>query len=211
MEYEVGPAFSGAMLRLKVEQWIHSMEEHMEINKVESEDMVPYAIKYLVEEAATWWRMHQAIDESRKKITWKEFTRILLGSRLVNPMQRTVTRKRSRACKICGEVGHSYEGHQDGCPYCEEIHSGEECPTAQVTCFVCEGNNHYPAQCQFFIMTQQVSQHQKEGMKKIIQELKEAPVRKKKQKDLSQIECYRCRNMGHYNNMCPKLKRKKKM
>ena len=41
MEYEVGLAFSGAMSRLKVEQWIRSMEEHMKINKVGSEDMVP--------------------------------------------------------------------------------------------------------------------------------------------------------------------------
>src|SRR3954462_9163660 len=134
MEYGVGLAFSGAMSRLKVEQWIHNMEEHMEINKVGSEDMVHYVVKYLVEEAATWWRMHQAINESRREITWKEFTKILLGSRLVTPMQRTVNLKRPRACKICGEVGHSYEGHQDGCPYCEEIHCGEECPTAQVTC-----------------------------------------------------------------------------
>src|SRR3954467_7106052 len=104
MEYEVGLAFSRAMSRLKVEQWIHSMEEHLKINKVGSEDMVPYAIKYLVEEDATWWRMHQAIDESRKKITLKEFTRILLGSRLVPPTQRTVNLKRPRACKICGET-----------------------------------------------------------------------------------------------------------
>src|SRR3954468_21525222 len=121
MEYEVGLAFSGAMSRLKVEQWIRSMEDHMKINKVVSEDTVPYAVKYLVEEDATWWRMHQAIDESRREITWKEFTRILLGSRLVTPMQRTVNLKRPRACAICEETGYSYEGNKDGCPYCEKI------------------------------------------------------------------------------------------
>ena len=58
MEYGVGLAFSGAMSRLKVGQWIRSMEDHMKINKVGSEDTVPYAVKYLVEEDATWWRMH---------------------------------------------------------------------------------------------------------------------------------------------------------
>src|ERR1041384_2399169 len=115
MEYEVGLASSGAMSRLKVEQWIHSMEENMKINKVGSEDMVPYAVKYLVEEAATWWRMHQAIDESRRKITWKEFTKILLESRLVTPTKRIVNLKWPRACTICGETRHSYEGRQDGC------------------------------------------------------------------------------------------------
>src|SRR3954471_20872738 len=123
MEYGVGLAFSGAMSRLKVERWIHNMEEHMELNKVGSEDMVHCAVKYLVEVAATWWRMHQAIEESRRKTSWKEFTRILLGFRLVTPTQRTVNLKRPRACTICGEAGHSYEGHQDGCPYCEETHS----------------------------------------------------------------------------------------
>src|ERR1041385_373601 len=149
MEYGVGLAFSRAMSRLKVEQWIRSMEEHMKINKVGSEDMVPYAVKYLVEEAVTWWRMHQAIDESQRKISWRKFTKILLGSRLVTPMLRTVTLKRIRACTICGETGHSHEGHQDGCPYCEEIRSGEECPTAQVTCFTCEGTNHTPLSVNF--------------------------------------------------------------
>ena len=64
MEYEVGLAFSGAMSRLKVEKWIRSMEDHMKINKVGSEDTVSCVVKYLVEEAATWWRMHQVIDES---------------------------------------------------------------------------------------------------------------------------------------------------
>ena len=58
----------------------------MENNKVGSEDMVHYAVKYFVEEAATWWTMHQAINESRKKITWKEFTNILLGSRHITSM-----------------------------------------------------------------------------------------------------------------------------
>ena len=68
MDYGVGLAFSGAMSRLKVEQWIRSMEEHMKINKVGSEDMVPYAIKYLVEEAATWWRMHQAMTNHEGRL-----------------------------------------------------------------------------------------------------------------------------------------------
>jgi hypothetical protein len=47
-------------------------------------------------------------------------------------------------------------------------------------------------------------------MKKVTQELKEAPVKKKK-KDISQVQCFWCRNMGHYSNMCPELKEKKKM
>src|ERR1041385_3364865 len=57
-----------------------------------------------------------------------------------------------------------------------------------------------PLSVNFFIVTQQVVPHQKEEMKKAIQELKEAPVKKKK-KDISHIQCFRCRNMGHYANM----------
>src|SRR4051812_31578968 len=100
MEYEVGLTFSCEIPRLKVEQWIHNMEEHMELKKVGRDDMVHYVVKHFVEEAATWWRMHQAINESRRKITWKDFTKILLGFRLVTPMQRAVNLKRPRACKI---------------------------------------------------------------------------------------------------------------
>ena len=77
----------------------------MDLNKVGSEHMVHYAVKKFVGEAATWWRMHQAINESNKKIAWKELTKILLGSCLVTPMQRTVNYKRPRACKICGGEG----------------------------------------------------------------------------------------------------------
>ena len=47
-------------------------------------------------------------------------------------------------------------------------------------------------------------------MKKIIQEFKEAPM-KKKRKDLSELKCYQCKKKGHYTNMCPELKGRKKM
>ena len=176
MEYGVGLTFSGAMSRLKVEQWIRSMEEHMEHNKVGSEDMVHYAINYLVEEAATWWRMHQAIDESRRKITWKEFTRILLGSRLVTPTQRTVNLKKKEVMKkVIQELK-------------EASMMKKKKDISQIWCYRCRDMGHYTDMCP---------------------ERKEAPVRKE-MKDISQIQCYRCRNMGHYSNMCPELKGKKK-
>ena len=62
MEYVVGLPFSGAMTRLKLEQWIHNMEEHMEHNKVGSEDMVHYVVKHFIE---------GEINESKREITWK--------------------------------------------------------------------------------------------------------------------------------------------
>jgi hypothetical protein len=72
--------------------------------------------------------MHQAIDESRRKITWKEFTKILLESRLVTPTQRTVNLKRPRACKICGETGHSYKDTKMDVPIVKQFTAVKNIP-----------------------------------------------------------------------------------
>lgn len=116
--------------------------------------------------------------------------------------------KMHRACKICGEIGHTYKEHQDGCPYCESSHLGEECPTTQVTCFMCEGTNHNPAQCRLLTTTQEVVQQQKKGMRKAIQECMAASMKKRKQ-DLAQVTCHKCRNKGHYANVCPEVIRER--
>ena len=44
----------------------------------------------------------------------------------------------------------------------------EECPITQVTCFLCEGTNHVPAQCQLYSVIQQGKQVTKSGMHQII-------------------------------------------
>src|SRR4051812_21225731 len=64
--------------------------------------------------------------------------------RLVNRTRRPSgsDMKKPCACKIYGEIGNTNEEHQDECPYCEERHTTKECPTRQVTCFVCEGTTH---------------------------------------------------------------------
>ncbi|XBJ11826.1 hypothetical protein VPH35_016461 [Triticum aestivum] len=99
--------------------------------------------------------------------------------------------KMHRACKICGEIGHTDKEHQDGCPYCEASHLGEECPTTQVTCFMCEGTNHNPAQCRL-LTTTQVVQQQRKGMKEAIQEFMAAPMKKRKKRRYAK----KCRTRG---------------
>src|ERR1041385_2979606 len=162
--------FSGAMTRLEKEQWIQNMEDHMKDNSVGRNDMVQYALQYFEKGVATWWRMYQAINGWREEITWEEFKLTLLRSRLVSRTRKPSVNdlKKPCACKICGEIGHTHEEHQDECPHCEESHPAEECPTRQVTCFLCEGTTHYPAQCNLYPMVHKVTQQHKEGMKEAL-------------------------------------------
>ncbi|KAE8790622.1 hypothetical protein D1007_35044 [Hordeum vulgare] len=120
--------------------------------------------------------MHHAIQGFSGAETWDEFKKTLLRSRLIqkcydNPKEKTC------ACKICGEIGHIQEEHKDGCTHCAENHPAEECPSSQVTCFLCEGTTHYPAQCHLYPKVQQVVQQQKEAMKETLKKkILEEPV-----------------------------------
>jgi hypothetical protein len=55
-----------------------------------------------------------------------------------------------QACKRCGEIGHTSKECHEQCPYCDTSHPIGECPMTQVTCFLCEGINHVPAECKFY-------------------------------------------------------------
>jgi hypothetical protein len=59
-----------------------------------------------------------------------------------------------QACMRCGEVGHASIDCHEQCPYCDKSHPIGECPMSQVTCFLCEGTNHIPAECKFYSMVQ---------------------------------------------------------
>jgi hypothetical protein len=56
-----------------------------------------------------------------------------------------------RACKRCGEIGHMSKECHEQCPYRNMNHPIGECPMTQVTCFLCEGINHVPAECMLAI------------------------------------------------------------
>ena len=79
---EDGLIFSGPKTQLETKQWIHNMENHPRINLVERKDEVPYALRYFEGSAATWWKMHQAIQGWNGANAWEEFKTTLLRSRL---------------------------------------------------------------------------------------------------------------------------------
>jgi hypothetical protein len=60
-----------------------------------------------------------------------------------------------QACKRCGEVGHTSK----------DCHG--ECPMNQVTCFLCEGTNHIPAECKFYSTVQRINQQAKDRMSQL--------------------------------------------
>jgi hypothetical protein len=53
-----------------------------------------------------------------------------------------------KACTLCGEIGHYGSNCVTQCPYCDQDHPVEECPTTKITCFLCERMDHVPKDCQ---------------------------------------------------------------
>ena len=129
--------------------------------------------------------MYQTINGWQGVTTWEEFKLTLLRSRLVfqkmKPYESDMTK--SCACKLCGEIGHNHKVHKDECPNCEGSHPAEECPTRQITCFLCEETTHYPAQCHIYPMVQIIVQQKKEAMKGALMEILEEPVVKEEVED----------------------------
>ncbi|KAE8785789.1 60S ribosomal protein L27 [Hordeum vulgare] len=176
MEYEAGLVVSGPMTQLEAEIWIQNMENHFLSNLISRKYEVEHALEYFTQSAAIWWKMHHSMQGFSGAETWDEFKDTLLRSRLIqkcydNPKENTC------ACKICGEIGHTQEEHKDGCTHCEENHPAEECPSSQVTCFLCEGTTHYPAQCHIYPKVQQVVRQQQDAVKETLKKkILEEPV-----------------------------------
>ena len=76
-----------------------------------------------------------------------------------------------KACKACGEIGHIAKECPDEWPHCDTNYPTEEYPT-EVTCFLCEGNNHIPAECQLYPKVLHISQQVKEGMLSALEKTK---------------------------------------
>jgi hypothetical protein len=68
-----------------------------------------------------------------------------------------------QACKRCGEIGYMSKECLEQCPYCVTNHPVGECPMTRVTCFLCEGINHVPVECNLYSMVKRMNQQAKDG------------------------------------------------
>jgi hypothetical protein len=117
-----------------------------------------------------------------------------------------------QACKRCGEIGHTSKDCHGECPHCDTSYPVEECPMNQVTCFLCEGTNHIPAECKFYSKVQRINQQAKDRMSQLPERTPEDGRLKRKMED-KDMEialnhatkcCYSCEEEGHLSRNCPK-------
>ena len=147
--------------------------------------------------------MYQTINGWQGVTTWKEFKWTLQRSRLVSQKLKPYGKDMKKPCayKPCEEIGHNN---------CEGSHPAEECPTRQITCFLCEGTTQYPAQCHIYPMVQRTVQQKKEVMEGALMEILEEPVMREEVKDTPKEEpikpctksCYSCGEEGHISQNC---------
>jgi hypothetical protein len=101
---------------------------------------------------------------------------------------------------------------QEQCPYCDANHSIGECPMTQVTCYLCEGINHVPAECKFYPMVQRMNQQSKDGLYQLLGKTPKNRGSKMKVEDKvprtthnhTTKFCFSCEEEGHLSRDCLK-------
>ena len=116
-----------------------------------------------------------------------------------------------KVCQRCGEEGH-YSNQCTNCPNCDEDHPLGSCPTAKVTCFLCEGHDHCPKECRLHQMITKSVELQRRifhaAVTKEISgpEVTQVPPEKKHRnrslKDRPNVTCFYCGRIGHYAHKC---------
>ena len=77
MMNEDGLLFSRPMTQPEAELWIKNMEDHFGEKMISRKYEVQDAIQYFTESAATWWKMHQAIQGCNGAKPWEELKKAL--------------------------------------------------------------------------------------------------------------------------------------
>lgn len=88
----------------------------------------------------------------------------------------------NHACHRCGEKGHyakklSYFGEtcshnrEISCSSCDTNHLLGDCPMGKITCFLCEGKHHVPAQCRLSPILTIATQYHRESLRNTLSKL----------------------------------------
>jgi hypothetical protein len=125
------------------------IEVHTELMRIMTQDMVNHNSKSLPP------GMQQVLDDHSRMV---QMMSQIMANTNNNLSQNNLGTKELRdsaeitlqAFKICGEIGHVTKGCCEQCPYCYTSHPTGECPMTQVTCFLCDGINHVPAECYLY-------------------------------------------------------------
>ena len=97
-----------------------------------------------------------------------------------------------KGCSRCGEEGHQASQCLGNCPNFGALHSPADCPAQLVTCFLCEGQDHVPANCPLYLLIGKARQ------------LPCVNIGKKSREGRSKKgTCFACDEPGHFSRECP--------
>uniref|UniRef100_A0A453JMF5 CCHC-type domain-containing protein n=1 Tax=Aegilops tauschii subsp. strangulata TaxID=200361 RepID=A0A453JMF5_AEGTS len=126
-------------------------------------------------------------------------------------------KSQNRACTRCGEIGHSTSTHGLlSCSSCDEYHPHGECRLSKVKCFICESQDHYPAQCPLNWVLNAAFQDQRENFQAALWLALSKQVNTLSKRTCSPIAreynlrtriCFTCREEGHVAFYCPQKRR----
>uniref|UniRef100_A0ACD5TWH3 Uncharacterized protein n=1 Tax=Avena sativa TaxID=4498 RepID=A0ACD5TWH3_AVESA len=129
------------------------------------------------------------------------------------------------ACTRCGEIGHSASTNGLSCSSCDEYHPHGECQMNKVTCFVCDSQDHYLAQCPVNSVLTAVYKDQRENFQAALRlalskegNTLSTPAKPSTESQVCKPsfakqlagkqpkpprKCYSCGEEGHFSNCCP--------
>ena len=68
------PVFTRVVEPLDADDWLHTIENNLEVAGVAANDKVLYATHFLAGPARTWWETTRAALTAGQVLTWEEFS-----------------------------------------------------------------------------------------------------------------------------------------